>query len=192
MQPTHSSEHASRAPSLDWLPPQGYPDAAALPTAHPPFLEQDGQRVGGSRPIIQHLAATGTVPAALLHPTALGDRAAALALARMCDTDLAAALVYYRWVDDEVGFFVLGVGVGGRERVGASVKWAVVASRSRRSHAALLNCCLLGCLPCAGLGAVPVGAGGPLPLATPGCGGGGPHGTQGLLHALHGAGGERG
>lgn len=53
--------------------------------------------------------ASVTLPAALApfqrrssSHQAPGHRTTALAVARMCDTDLAAAVVYYRFVDDEV------------------------------------------------------------------------------------------
>lgn len=38
----------------------------------------------------------------MLHPSGDAERAAALAVTRMCDTDLAAAIVYERWALDEV------------------------------------------------------------------------------------------
>lgn len=44
---------------------------------------------------------SGVVPAELEFPPRGRDRAAALAVARMCDTDLAAAVVYYRFVDEQ-------------------------------------------------------------------------------------------
>lgn len=45
---------------------------------------------------------SGAAPAELLHPADPRAAAAAVAVARMCDTDLATAIVYERWVDDEV------------------------------------------------------------------------------------------
>ena len=41
-------------------------------------------------------------PACLQYPPGARDRAVAVAVGRMCDTDLASAIAYYRWVDDEV------------------------------------------------------------------------------------------
>lgn len=72
-----------------------------------------GSRAATS-PLFPHVTATppaepaasgcssGAAPATLLHPADPQARATAVAVARMCDTDLAAAIVYERWVDYEV------------------------------------------------------------------------------------------
>ncbi|KAL4458287.1 hypothetical protein ABPG75_013152 [Micractinium tetrahymenae] len=96
-----------------------YPDAS--PKAQLPFIQRGGQRIGDSYFIIKHLISSGAVPAELEFPPGDRDRATALAVARMCDTDLAVAVVYYRFVDDEgwarcrrelLGPFRLPLGVG--------------------------------------------------------------------------------
>lgn len=76
-----------------------YPDAG--PKAQLPFIERGKQRIGDSHFIIKHLLSSGAVPAQLEFPPGDRDRAAAIAVARMCDTDLASAVLYYRFVNDE-------------------------------------------------------------------------------------------
>ncbi|KAL4423129.1 hypothetical protein ABPG77_004812 [Micractinium sp. CCAP 211/92] len=96
-----------------------YPDAS--PKAQLPFIERGGQRIGDSHFILKHLVSSGTISAEVEFPPGARARTTALAVARMCDTDLAAAVVYYRFVDDEgwarckhelLGAFRLPPGVG--------------------------------------------------------------------------------
>ncbi len=68
-------------------------------------MPQDAVLLFNSTSAWQFVAAccsSGAAPAELLHPADPQAAAAAAAVARMCDTDLATAIVYERWVDDEV------------------------------------------------------------------------------------------
>ncbi|EFN54422.1 hypothetical protein CHLNCDRAFT_135791 [Chlorella variabilis] len=80
----------------------GSPDPAPSPGVQLPYLDRGPrQRVADPHFIIKHLVSSGAAPAELEFPPGARDRAAAIAVARMCDTDLAGAVDFYRWVDDE-------------------------------------------------------------------------------------------
>ncbi|PSC69692.1 Transducin WD40 repeat-like superfamily [Micractinium conductrix] len=81
--------------------------------------------------IMRHLVSSGAAPAEMLHPSGDAERAAALAVTRMCDTDLAAAIVYERWALDERWASYMRA-VLAPYRLPAGVRW--LAARMGRRH----------------------------------------------------------
>lgn len=76
------------------------PDAGPM-SGRAGFLQRGTLRLSDPYYTIRHLVVSKAIPEALELPEDPAQRAAALAVQRICETDLQAALMFFRWCDSE-------------------------------------------------------------------------------------------
>jgi glutathione S-transferase len=76
------------------------PDLAPM-AGRAAYLQRGPVLIDDSFFAFQHLASSGSIPAHLMYPSDDASRGFAIALQRLCDHDLVAALLYFRWLDDQ-------------------------------------------------------------------------------------------